>query len=353
MTIKKVPLVLSVITLAVSFVSWWVLERAITVSDSSTWAVPILFFSLLFIVICLDIILIKEIIYLEIIFSLSFALSLIFAPKLIHITVLLFSMLILLSGIRRIRKDLNLNVKISLWKSIYTGKARIIFAFALAITSQYYFVASNMDGTIKVPQFKLDGYTSQFTGKILSSINPAFKSLQNQDITVDEFILQTQKDQIEDIELENIDLQTEQMIDQQYGNKITPAQKEQLKTQARQQVESMKNGMQQNSQEMILKEGRKQLAQITKTNITGSEKMADIFSGMINEKINDYFSPKVGQQNNLFEFVFSIVLILTVISIGSFLSFFYILIAWVIFKLMVRFGYISVSKKMVEMEVIE
>lgn len=250
---------------------------------------------------------------------------------------------------------MELNVKVDLTKSLAMGRRFFIVAFVIVISGQYFFSIQKIDGEKRIPAFETGEITGRFTLKMMSLFNPTFKGVEKQDITVDEFILQAQKNQEIGIQEGDIDLQTEKMIQQKVGNDIPLEQKEELKKQAREKVVAMQKDLSQNSSELVLIEGRKQLSQMVGRQLSGTEKMSEIFSGFIDKKINDYFKPVVAgeEKSKVLPALFAIVLALTIWPMGSFLSYFLILLAALVFWLFVRFGVVRITKIPIEMEIIE
>lgn len=315
------------LTLLIALMSWFLEYRAITVSGSSVWFLPIIAFGFFFISLSLGIILIKDILLAEIVFFASFALSMFFAFSLTHALIVIISSLLLLSALRGVRKDMDLNIKLDVVKSLHAGKGMMVFAIVIMITSQYYFTVNSNVGEKNIPKFEISSRAGQYVIAFLSKIDPRFKSLNgDENLTVDEYILKMQSDQV----------QAEQDVAIQ-GAKLT-----------QQQIDAI-------SKKMILDEGHKQLSELTGKEIFGNERMNEIFLNLINRKINSYLSPAIsnGSGKSVFSIVLAVVLLLTIAPIASIVSFICIRITKVIFQLLVRTGCISIRKIPVEMEVIE
>jgi hypothetical protein len=323
--------VIAGLIVVLGFVSWLSVDRAINMPASSTWMVPAIWFSLFFIALSLGVILIKNKLILISVLAVSFLASLIFAFSIWHILVLIFSFFITLAALERMAKDVKLNIKLDLQKSIRTGKAMLIVALAFAITSQYYFETKDTSKANIIPKLEMGNVTS----KVLPMFFPNLKSNPKNDLTVDEFILQMSKENSNSILSslsENSDLS-------QVTSKIS---KDQLKK------------ITDKNQEAIFEEGRKNLESIAGTKLTGQEKISDVFSEMINSKINDIFSPAISENNlPIVSLVISLILFLTIISLGPFLGFVAIYLAVFFFWILRKAELIKISKVMVEAEIIE
>ena len=159
-------------TLFGAFFSWLSVYRAITISDSSTWLVPMLWLSFYAVLLCLTIILLNPAFLLRIVLGVSFLFSIIFTFSFWHFLISIFCMLIAFIGIGSIKKDLKLNIKISLWKSLYVGKFSLILALAILISSQYFFTIKNIDGQKIVPNLDLSMVVEKILPSVLSSMLP-------------------------------------------------------------------------------------------------------------------------------------------------------------------------------------
>lgn len=336
-------------TLAAGFFSWMSIARAIKVPESSTWIVPMICFSLYAIFLCLSAILVRQEIEFELAVTFSALSSLFFALFVGHFIVSLFSLAILLRGLQNIRKDLDLNVKISLWKSLGVGKFKLVIALAILISSQYFFILKNTDGQKAIPKFDVSAISSKLVEPILETIDPNFKNSQQEDgITVDQFIVESKKNSSEYFSVD------EQLIDEQIPTNLPNSERELLKQQALEQFSDSKSQLAQKNNELILREGRKQFSDMTGREIRGDEKIADVFAGLIDKKINDYFQPKMesDSRSSLFIYILVAILFLTVWPLGSILGSICFCFVVFIFKMLAYFGLIKIEKIMVEREVI-
>lgn len=357
-TILKYGLVF--LTLLFSLLSWLSVDRAINVPEASVWLAPILNFSLLFIVFSLVVVLIRERYVAEIVSLLIFLISLMFVSgpesDARHLIAIVFGWLLISLAIGRIRRDLQINIKIDLLKTLRTGSSLVVLSFGLVITSQYYHGIKDMSASRLIPKFDLGGATNGLVSQILPAINPDFKNLSDQNLTVDQLILETQKKQLEsDGASSVVNVQIDQMIDSQYGASIGPAQKEAIKEEALKKLKEVSLEMNQNGEALILSEGRKKLSEMVGFELKGDEKVGEVMTELINNKINSYFNPSAGNQSGskVLPFALAVVMFFTVVPIGSFFSFFWILLAQFAFFILVKANLIGITKIQKEMEVIE
>lgn len=324
MKIKILKYVLIFLTLLTAFLSWQSVDRAINIPEASNWGVPILIFSLLFVLFYLDVILIRRFFILQIMFLASLILSFVFSFSFVHLVILVVAYLLILWSLMKIKRDLHLNVKVSLWKSIGAGSLPMLFAVSIMISSQYYSEVKDLSSTRLIPKFNFSEMTGGATSKILSAVNPDFKKLDQEGLTVDQFILETQKDQVS--------------MDVPEG--LSGAMAERLAIE---------------EEKILLREGRKKFSEIAGTPLTGQEKISDVFSGIINQRIDQYLGSRMSdsEKGSPLPFILAVALFLTVLPLGSLLSTVWIIVVELIIWIFKKTDLIRIAKVPVEMEVIE
>ncbi len=317
MKIKILKYVLVLVTMFLAFLAWLAVDRAINVPEASNWGVPILLFSLLFVFLYLNIIIIKKAWVLRIMFLAVFLLTFLFVSSLGNLVAVILAWLFSLWALVKIKKDLQLNVKVSLWKSIRMGSTMLIVAISLMITSQYYFEIKNLSSAHIIPQFNAAN-SGNLISKFLSAMDPDFKNLDQEGLTVDQFILQAQKNQ-----------------EQAEGGSVV--------------------GMSDQVDKMVLQEGRQKFSEVAGVKLVGSEKVSDVLSNIINQKINQYLGSGLTEpaKSSPLPYIMAIALFLTVLPLGSFLNTFWIFLVEFIFFILVKSKLVSITKVPVEMEVIE
>lgn len=310
--------------------SWFSIERAINVSTSSTWLVPMIWFVFFYIALALSAIIFKNKTILSLILAFIFFSNLIFIFSFWHLLFLLFSFFVALAGLERISKDIKSNIKFDIAKSVRTGKTMLILALSIVITSQYYFEVRNTDKISIIPKFEIGESVNQ----ILPIIYPELKNNSKNELTVDEFILEMSK--------QNTDGLLGNILEKELDEKNIEVDKVQIEKAIA------------TDQEKILTEQRKSFSQIAGTSLTGQEKIADVFSEMINNKINKFFSTSLEEDRLPFlPFVASFILFLTTISLGSLLGSICGYLTAFIFWILRKNNLVQISKVMVEMEVVE
>ena len=351
---KILEYTLIIVTLLSAFASFFTINRAISISEASTWMVPMIWISIFCISLCLSGILIRRKMEVEFLVIAAFLLSLVFAFSFWHFIVLFFCIFLMLSSLSNMRSDLDMNVKIDLWKSLYLGKFKLILALALLISSQYFFTIKNAQGLINIPKLDLSGVTLNILKPILGTVNPGFKAIVQENLTVDQYILKSR----EDSDPLSVDAAyfsyNDEVLEAEIPANIPKAQKELLKQQAKQQLSEAQLKLSQKNTELVLSEGRQQLSKMAGFQLIGNEKMADIIVSPINKTINDYFQLNIAKNNQspIFPLILTIVLFFTIWPLGSLLSIIWFGIVILVFTLLVRLNFIKVQKIMVEREMI-
>ena len=317
--------VLAFLILLFGLLLWISVDRAINIPQSSTWLIPIICFSLFFISISLGSFIIKKKIISYFALVISFLFSLIFTFSLWHLGILIFSSLLAYVAMEKIAKEIRNGIILDVFKSIRLGRTILILAIALSVSSQYYFEIKNTNQASAIPEFKIDKMSS----KIIPAIYPDLENMEKENLTVDEFILKTSTEKSGNLITEM--LGASKLDGEITNSKFTPEDQAQL-----------------------LKEGRLKISELTGREVFGSERISDIFSEIISSKINTYFSPKLVEENSsIISWIAALVLFLTIISLGSFLSFVVIYLAVFIFWILRKTELVRVSKVMMEVEVVE
>jgi hypothetical protein len=300
---------------------WFSIARATAVADSSSWLVPISWAALFFVSASLSFVLVEDINWIRGVIFLSFLLSFFFAFHWTGILAVLSAFLLSSSAFLRIRKDLLLNIKVDLRKSLNAGKALFILALSIMITAQYYAQIQGMEAEKIIPRFNFSTNSNRLVSEILAASNPQFRQIQNDDLTVDEFIWENQKSQLGTLDGQDI-----------------PA--------------SLSNTVLETNKKKIIEEGRKTLSEMSGKKIAGNEKISDVFADVVNNKIGSYFQPVTASDASfpILPYIMALVLFLTVAPLGSFLGRFLVYLVFGIFVLMVKTEMVKIAKVMMEVE---
>ena len=339
-----------------SFFSWKAVNDAINTPGASDWIIPIIWASAFFLIWYLCIIIVEEKYLLISATLFCFLLSLFFVFSFWHAIAILLGFLVSFVGIWETKKDLKLNIKVNVGKSITAGKRFLILAIAIAISSHYYFSVYEREVQEIIPFSKNSQIMGKITSQVLGYVYPEFKSISNEDISVDQFLLQIQKEQMKNFggNLEN-DILIEEAINSQLGDSATLEQKEAIKKETLEKLRSTNSEIIRANEDMMLGESRKQLSQMVEKDLSGDERMGDIFSEMLNRRLTAFFQKDNVSSGNIsfLPLFLALILFLTLIPLGSLLNMFWILALRLIFFIFVKSGLVTISKVPAEVEVIE
>ncbi len=339
-----------------SFFSWKAVNDVIAIPGASDWVLPIIWASVFFLVWYLSIILIEEKYILITATLFCFLLSLFFVFTFWHALIIFLSFFISIVGIWEIKKDLKLNIKVNAGKSITAGKRFLILAIAIAISSHYYFSVYEREVQEIIPFSKNSQIMGKITSQVLGYVYPEFKSISNEDISVDQFLLQIQKEQMKDF---NGDLSKNSLIEEaisnQLGDSATEKQKEEIKKETLEKLESTNSEILKANEMIMLEESRKQLSQMVGKDLSGEERMGDIFSEMLNRRLTAFFQKDNVSSGNIsfLPLFLALILFLTLIPLGSLLNIFWILALKLVFFIFIKSGLVTISKIPAEVEIIE
>ncbi len=321
------------LSLVAAFFSWFSVSRAITVPNSSVWLLPMLWFSFLYIIYSLEFVLVSEKLLIMLSIGIGIFSSFVFVHNFWHFFILLLAFGLLLISYHQIKTDLGQNVKLHLPKTLRMGKVSFIFALALVISSQYYFQAKAV-GILKLPTFDASTILeNSWARQILYKLNPDLQKLNDKNLTVDQLILQNYQDS-------QANSDETDLLNLAQGNQvISPINL--------QRIEDLRK-------QKILEAGREQLETMANRKLTGSEKVSDVLTEIMNQKIQSLVSPDYA--NDKFPAVplgMAFILFLTVLSLGAFILRITVYIVSFIFWIFKSTRVVAIRKVTVEMEAIE
>ena len=348
---KILTIILGVAVVLAGFFAWLLVQRAIVVENSSVWVVPMIMFSIYAIAISLSAMLFKEALALELVLASSLLPSVFFASSAWQFAALAIGAYFLFLASHKIRLDMDLNVRISPWKSLQSGKSYLLVGLILMICAQYFLTIRTMNGQVKIPQLDLKPVAKKIVMPMLASFSPSFRAINDENLTVDQFILQSsEKNQLE----QNLNID-ENFINEQLPENFSVDEKEMLKKQARENFAKSQNEISQKSKTLTLQAGHAQFENLIGHKVTGNEKIADIFAGMVDKKLNDFFRSPITQQDGVpvLPIIFTVILFLTIYPISSILSILWFLVAKIAFFVFLKTGMLDIKKIPVQKEILE
>lgn len=331
-----------------AFFLWFSIARAITLSDSSTWLVPMIWISIFIVSICLGIILSQDMLLFELVLMAACLLSLIFAPHLFQMGAIILGVYFLFLASRRIRRDMELNVQISIWKSLQAGKSYLLLGLVVIISMQYFLMVDKKGGEVGVPKFDLTPMVKQIILPMAATFNPAMENVNDQTLTVDEFFVLSQQDNSSD-EI------TDSMLETQIPEGATLEQRDMFKNQIREKIIQSQGQISERTEKLMLDSFHSQLSEVAGYQIIGNEKISDVYAGLIAQKLDKFLQYPVnvaGQTTSAYPIILTIVLILTIYPLGSMLSIVWFLLVKLLFHFLVRYKIVNIEKVTVQKEML-
>ncbi len=354
---------LIVLVVVFAFLSWYSLDRAIFAEGASDFLVPLVWFSFFVVALSLLIVLVTEKRWVRLTALFSLALSFVFVHNFFHLAVVLVAWAFVLVAMRNINNDISSSLRISLTKSLHRGIFMIVMALGLMISGQYYFSVKDLNPANIAPSISKQGMASEIIGLVLPRISPEFKQVESDEINTDEFlgeiyetIIKREGEEIKNRLESGADgiqnEQTQKIIEDELGRELTADEKNQLKMLGNEIPSKVPTVSPQIKQE-VLQEWKKELSKNVGFEVTGQEKVVDIFVIIVNSKIGELVELKPGEKKStVLPLMFAMILFLTLIPVGSLASRIWTVMAAGIFWILRKAGLIRVEMETKEAEVI-
>lgn len=343
--------VFSALAVVIFFAAWWSINRVILSADGLSWWIPIGWFSLGISLVCAMALAIADMRFLSTLASMVLATGLFWNQSPLLFLAIIFGVLLVLSGIVRMRRDLDSHIAINVRRSMHHGMGRIIIGASAIISLFYYSQIIHLSVESLLQRLSLSQASHQVLIQALGWMNPEFQKVNRENVSVDDFLKTIQESQMPQ-EQENPSDMTDMELLRMSGIEPGDPRAPQVLSQIRNELK--KSASRFDVQAIAIEQSRKQLSEIYGAPLTGKENVADVFSAIIDQRVRTYFQPEdLSEESSLLPFILTIILFFTLLSIGSVLSFFWGFIATLFFVLFQRIGLITVRKVMVEKEVVE
>ena len=328
-TVSNVPMssqrqVIALVTLfAVAFVAYFgfsAVMDAVLLSGASVFLAPIAWFFLAITLFSVGAVLWRERSYQAVGSLLLVSPSFFFAPTLSHMAVLTATALLTFSGLVRIGHELSSRLRLSLYRSVFVGMSQIIFALSLAVSSQYYTHIEPLPWNRLVPSFDLAEGTGAWVLRVAGTFSPSLASLQNRDLSVDEFL-------------------TDLRPVVEVGGT----------------TETVSNGIGEAVRQAEILRSKIELSRLLGREVGGTESMNEILSEVLRKKIVAFVSGNTAGATDrvpFLPFFLAILLFFTIYPVGSIIAPFALSLATLLFALLVRAGFIVIKKIPAEQETI-
>lgn len=309
----------TLLLLAAGFSSLGFASVASSVSaHGGQWGASSLWFSLL--AVCF---LLAGVLYRERSMGVGFAVfsvgpSIFFAPTSMHLFLIVLSIPLMLTGLRKIDGDLRSRLSISFRRSMGSGVFLFVFPIASLIASQYYMEIRSDSWQDLVPRFSLAEGSGDFVLRAAGGISPEIARIRDERMTVDSFLSTVR------------------------GTSGYPGG-------------DMDVFMDDMAAALSLEAGRAELGKLVGRDIDGDERMADVLSEALRNKMIVFLSGEKAERNlpnGALPFFLALLLFITILSIASLLRGVWILLATGLLHLFVYTNVLSVEKIPAEQEVL-
>jgi hypothetical protein len=301
---------------------WLIISRLVNTSESENWLSPIVVFGAVFIFWSLAILLENKrwkffLLGLILIFT-----GLIFAQNIFIVVTSFLATGILYIGTVWVHDSMKSRVKLNIWMSLRLGRRLFVAAIALVVIGGFLMPVVLSGEKRALPLVNITEKQIKLVGKVVSLFDSNLEEGGLSEMTVDEYILKEQ---------ENLGGQRKNIL----GSKNVPREFTGLEKQ------------------VIITGGRESISRLVVRNVSGDEKIMNIFAEIINNKINNYFNTEVSQASGFAPLFFSALSFFAIFSIGSFITSLLTFLVAALFKLLVLTKLVELGKKKVEVEVIQ
>ncbi|MDD2766475.1 MAG: hypothetical protein PHH40_01760 [Candidatus Moranbacteria bacterium] len=225
------------------------------------------------------------------------------------------------------------------FRSVKSGSMLFFLGIALLFSTGYY---SSLKETVwedLIPRFRISQGMTSSIFKIAGTINPSFAQLTKENVTVDEFLLNLEKQQqivgsdISSQKVFSLQNTSDRMMPVPVGLplEISPAIARQL----------------------FLEEGRTQIASFVGRPVDGSEKIADILSLIVQNKLTSFLQGEQTVQHipsQAIPFFITLLLFITLLSLASVLNPLCVFLAQFIFWLILMARFLTLETVTVEQQ---
>jgi len=331
-----------------SYLSWWSIQEAVHNPYASDLLAPFLFISLTFVFLGVLFVIVKEKKSLIGLVTVVLLQSAWFAPTVWHIGLLVVALMLTVGGMLRIQSELQERLKIHIIYSLRRGFSPIILAFSLVLCSVYFVQISSLPTESLVPNIQFGKRTENFVYRFLGNISPQLQPLQKRELTVDDFIASLTEKQIEQ-QAQGVQNDLVDEILQRRG--LLDTQRQEID----QVIEIHADAAIEIEKERALESGRKQLSELAGIPLRGSERITDIFTLIVNNKVRAFTSEQVRSQVGVAAVPLAItaLLFITIMPIASVVKYVWFMFSGAIVRMCMRFGWIKVHKISKISEVLE
>lgn len=293
---------------AFSFIYFWSIEQAVHNPFASKWIAPVIFFTLFLIPFLIMIILVKDNQKLYIMIFATIFQSLWFAQSASHVGILIISGILLVFAAHRVNSELELRIKLKFNRTLAGSMSTILVCLTLITSSVFFFQIQKLLPETMIERIQVGSAFRGVVSEALGFINSEFRQMTQDDVTVDEYFRVMAEKQWEDLKQSGADDPSKMQY--QVGDKIVSGDQvldailearnltredlspeeltaEEAEIKARQDVMASAQEEQQRNfiLEQSIQDGRENISEYVGIELTGDEKIVDVFVSMIDRKL--------------------------------------------------------------------
>lgn len=248
-----------------------------------------------------------------------------------------------------ITEELHERVHFHFFKSVRTGQFLFVAGLALSLASGYYVFLKSASWEELVPRFRIGEEMTRIIFKAAGTVNPSFAMLAEGDATVDEFLLSLEQDKRLEPPVAGSDMRRGASGEDAFG--VSPEVIRYLQEQGI--ILSLDGYQEKAAQEIFLRSGREQIAELAGRPVQGDEKISDILSLALQHKLIAFLRGGDTTEHipsQAVPFFLSLLLFFTLLSLLSLLGILCIFGAQLLFIFSLWIGWLKLSKITVEQE---
>jgi hypothetical protein len=350
-TLSKIRIlkgIFSFLAVVASYISWWSIAEAVQNAQASNILAPLFFISLMMVFLGVCFVIIRDKKNLTGLVVVVLLQSVWFAPNAWHMGLLTIAVILTMGGVLKIQDELRERLQLHIIYSLRRGFSPIILSFALIFGSVYFAQIKELPTESLIPKIELGKRTENLVYSFLGSINPQLSSLQQESITLDDFLNNITQGQIE----QQAGTAKRDMVDE-------ILQRRGLQEDQRHEVEqfvdaNMKSAMQA-EQDRTLEQGRKQFSELAGVPLTGSEDIKSVFSLILNNKVQSFALEQTLSEGSklALPLIITLILFVAIMPIASLLKYVWFVFSAAFVRLFIRLHWLKVHKISKLAEVLE
>ncbi len=172
--------------------AWHALSRAVLVEEASSFLVPTLWFTVLFLFLLTGAMLWQEKQFAVLAAFFLVIPSLFEALSPWHALLVTISGILVYFGLRRIQHELDERLHLSVRRSLLSGMTLLVFGVTITLSSQYFVHVETLSWERLVPSFDLAEGTGPLLLRMIKPLYPGIDTLQDRSVTVDSFLREVQ-----------------------------------------------------------------------------------------------------------------------------------------------------------------